>query len=239
MSDRVAALDELQARLGYRFRDPAALEAALTHASAVQPAHVRVAERLEFLGDAVLGLVVSELLVARYPDYDEGKLSKSRATLVSTGSFAAMTRRLGLDAHVTLGKGEEKTGGRGKVSILAAVYESVMGAIFLDGGYNAVRDVVVGHFGEAIQAVGQVTMTDPKTELQERCQECFRVTPVYRVVEEIGPHHARRFVVDVVLGERVLARGEGPSKRGAEQAAARRALELPALGMGGDDAVAG
>jgi ribonuclease-3 len=238
MSEPATSLDELQARLGYRFRDAQALAAALTHASAVQAAPVRVSERLEFLGDAVLGLVLSELLIARYPTYDEGRLSKCRASLVNTGSFAAKTRELGLDAHLTLGKGEEKTGGRAKASILAAVYEAVMGAIFMEGGYEAVRGVIEGHFRHAIETLDRGAMTDPKTELQELCQEKFRAAPVYRVVEEIGPHHARRFVVDVLLGERVLARGEGHSKRSAEQAAARQALQLPPLGLTGADSVA-
>jgi len=238
MSKRATSLDELQARIGYRFRDERALVAALTHASAVQAAHVRVSERLEFLGDAVLGLVLSELLIARYPEYDEGRLSKCRASLVNTGSFAAKTRELGLDVHVTLGKGEEKTGGREKVSILAAMYEAVMGAIFIEGGYNLVRDVVAEHFGPAIEMLDQVMTTDPKTELQELCQEKFRVAPVYRVVEEVGPHHARHFVVDVVLGERVLARGEGNSKRSAEQEAARQALQLPPARLADTDGIA-
>lgn len=227
MSETVSSLEDLQARFGYRFRDQQALVAALTHASAMQATHLRVSERLEFLGDAVLGLVLSELLIAHYPAYDEGKLSKCRAALVNTGSFAAKARELGLDVHVTLGKGEEKTGGREKASILAAVYEAVMGAIFLESGYSVVRDIVAAHFRHAIEALDHVATTDPKTELQELCQEKFRVAPVYRVVEELGPHHARHFVVDVLLGENVLASGEGRSKRSAEQEAAGRALQLP------------
>jgi len=231
MTAPTTALEELQARLGYRFRDQPGLAAALTHASAVQAAQVRVAERLEFLGDAVLGLVLSELLVAHYPDYDEGKLSKCRAALVNTASFAAKARELGLDVHLTLGKGEEKTGGRTKASILAAVYEAVMGAIFIEAGYNVVRDVVEGQFRQAIAALAGATTTDAKTELQELCQQEFRIAPIYRVVEEIGPHHARRFVVDVLLGAHVLARGEGHSKRSAEQQAARQALQDGVVGL--------
>jgi ribonuclease III len=226
MNEPVNSLDDLQVCLGYRFHDVNALVAALTHASAVQTPHPRVSERLEFLGDAVLGLVLSELLVARYPEYNEGRLSKCRASLVNTASFAAKARELGLDVHVTLGKGEEKTGGRAKVSILAAAYEAVMGAIFIESGYSIARDVVAVHFHHAIEALQGVGTTDPKTELQELCQDRFRMTPVYRVVEESGPHHARRFVVDVRLGENALARGEGGSKRHAEQEAAQRALQL-------------
>lgn len=225
MAEPVEHLGELEQRLGYVFRDPHNLIAALTHSSAGNVSHPRVSERLEFLGDAVLGLVLSDLLLEHYPAHNEGQLSKFRAALVSTTSFAAKARELRLNEHVTLGKGEEKTGGREKASILAAMYESVMGAIFIEGGYGRVREVVAQHFGEAITEVAVLESTDPKTELQELCQQLYRITPVYRVVEEVGPDHARRFVVDVLLGETVLARGEGGSKRSAEQDAARNVLQ--------------
>jgi len=217
-------LDQLEERIGYRFRDPANLIAALTHSSAIGAAHPRTSERLEFLGDAVLGLVLSDLLIRRYPGHNEGQLSRLRAALVSTVSFAAKARELSLNRDLLLGKGEEKTGGREKSSILAAVYESVMGAIFLDGGYEHVKEVASRHFHEAIDQVGRQRSTDPKTELQEICQQRHRATPIYRTVREEGPDHARRFVVDAVLGDAVLARGEGASKRRAEQDAARNAL---------------
>ena len=217
----------IEQRLGYQFRDAGNLVAALTHASAVDAASPRLGERLEFLGDAVLGLVLSDLLVARYPEHDEGRLSRFRATLVSTISFAAKARELQLDRDILLGRGEEKTGGREKPSILAAVYEAVIAAIFLDSGYEQVRRIVSSHFADAVAQVVQLTTTDAKTELQEICQEMYRLTPVYRVVAERGPDHAREFVVDVVIGNWVLARGEGSSKRSAEQDAARRALQQP------------
>jgi ribonuclease-3 len=225
MTKAPGRLDEIEQRIGYQFRDPHYLIAALTHSSAVDASQPRVAERLEFLGDAVLGLVFSDLLMQRYPDRTEGELSKFRAALVSTISFAAKARDLRLDQDLTLGKGEEKTGGRQKASILAAVYEAVMGAVFLESGYEKVREIVARHFAESIDRVEQLESTDPKTELQELCQQMHRTTPVYRIVEEAGPDHARRFVVDVVLGDMVLARGEGGSKRSAEQEAARRALQ--------------
>jgi len=225
MAEALAPLSDVEARIGYRFRDPKHLIAALTHSSAIDATRPRVIERLEFLGDAVLGLVFSDLLIRAYPLCNEGRLSKFRASLVSTVSFAAKARELGLDKSLTLGKGEEKTGGRGKSSILAAVYEAVIGAIFLDSDYQHTRDLVARHFDEAIQRVeGQVT--DPKTELQELCQHINRTPPVYRLAEQTGPDHARHFVVDVLVGDAVLARGEGTSKRSAEQAAARRALQL-------------
>jgi len=225
MAEAPTPLSEVEGRVGYRFRDPKNLIAALTHSSAIDAAYPRVIERLEFLGDAVLGLVLSDLLIRAYPLCNEGQLSKFRAALVSTVSFAAKAREFGLDESLTLGKGEEKTGGRGKSSILAAVYEATIGAVFLDSDYQQVRDVVATHFGEAIQKV-EGLVTDPKTELQEICQHINRTPPVYRVAEETGPDHARRFVVDVVVGDAVLARGEGTSKRSAEQAAARLALQL-------------
>ncbi len=226
MSDRSTTLDDLERRIGYRFRDPNNLIIALTHSSAVTASQPRVGERLEFLGDAVLGLVLSDLLIERYPDHNEGQLSKFRASLVSTTSFAAKATELRLNECLNLGKGEEKTGGRRKASILAAVYEAVMGAIFVESGYGQVREVAAQHFHEAIDQVSRQETMDPKTEFQELCQQTHRLTPVYRVIRETGPDHARWFVVDVLLGETVLATGEGASKRAAEQDAARRALQV-------------
>ena len=223
-ADRERVLRDIEARIGYRFRNPDRIIAALTHASAIEAAQPRSAERLEFLGDAVAGLVMSDLLIVRYPEHDEGQLSKFRAALVSTASFAAKARELQLNESVMLGKGEEKTGGREKSSILAAAYEAVLGAIFLEGGYAEARRIVTRHFGEAVERVGELETTDPKTTLQEICQRQHRTTPCYRVVDESGPDHARRFVVDVLVGDQVMARGEGASKRRAEQDAALRAL---------------
>jgi ribonuclease-3 len=228
MNERSTILDDLECRIGYRFRDPDNLIIALTHSSAVTASQPRVGERLEFLGDAVLGLVLSDLLIERYPDHNEGQLSKFRASLVSTASFAAKAAELRLNEGLNLGKGEEKTGGRQKASILAAVYEAVMGAIFLESGYQQVRDVASEHFRDAIDQVSRQETMDAKTQLQELCQQTHRVTPVYRVTRETGPDHARWFVVDVLLGETVLATGEGASKRAAEQDAARRALRASA-----------
>ncbi len=218
-------LEALEARLGYHFREPARLGAALTHASVPGTAPPRTGERLEFLGDAVLGLIFSDLLSARYPTCDEGRLSKFRAALVRTSSFAAKARELGLPECLTLGRGEERTGGREKPSILAAAYEAVIGALFLESGYEAAKYIVSRHFGEAIARIGAAASIDPKTELQEYCQRQHRATPVYRTVRQQGPDHARWFLVEVLLGETVLAQGEGGNKRSAEQEAARHALQ--------------
>lgn len=220
-----ASLREVERRVGYRFREQERLRQALTHTSAAEIPGPRISERLEFLGDAVVGLVVSELLLSTYPTQDEGKLSRFRAALVNAASFAAMAQHLELDEHLRLGKGEEKSGGRRKESILAAAYEAVMGAIFLDGGYEAVRRVVGDQFEDLVLEVGDRETTDAKTQLQELCQQLCRQAPVYRVVREEGPDHAREFIVEALLGDTVLATGQGRSKRAAEQAAALDALE--------------
>lgn len=217
-------LRELEKRIDYHFRDPDRLVQALTHSSALDGRMLRVSERFEFLGDAVMGLVVSELLLRAYPRHDEGRLSKYRAALVNTANFAVMAQNVGLDEHLRLGKGEEKTGGRRKESILADAFEAVMGAIFLDGGYEAVRRVIAVHFESQVDEVSERAVTDAKTELQELCQDVYREAPVYRVISEEGPDHEREFVVEAVLGETVLAQGRGRSKRAAEQAAALEAL---------------
>lgn len=226
------SLREVEKRIAYRFRDLGKLEQALTHSSAIDGRGPRVSERLEFLGDSVTGLIISELLYCAYPDENEGRLSKFRAALVSTTNFARMARHCGFDLHLRLGKGEEKTGGRGKESILADVFEAVIGSVFLDGGYEAARRVVAELFESQVEDVSERATTDAKTDLQERCQEMFRETPVYRVVSEEGPDHAREFVVEAVLGENVLARGRGRSKRAAEQAAALEALAVEPVGTG-------
>ncbi|HVM97756.1 MAG TPA: ribonuclease III [Candidatus Acidoferrales bacterium] len=225
-------LSELEAALGYRFRDKGRLIAALTHSSALDVAQPRTAERLEFLGDAVVGLALSDALLDRFPEHNEGQLSKFRAAMVNTHSLADRARALGLDRCLRLGKGEEKTGGREKASILAATYESVIGAIFLDASYAVARQVVVRHFETAL-AADRWRQADPKTELQELCQGRFRTAPSYRVIEESGPFHDRRFVVDVTVAGAALARGAGRSKRLAEQDAARRALLMCATPTAG------
>jgi len=226
MNEVEEGLAELEERLGYRFRDRATLVSALTHTSAVGSNEPRLYERLEFLGDAVVGLVMSDLLLCRYREEDEGRLSKFRSTLVNAGSFAQQARRLNLDRYLRLGRGEEKSGGRGKSSILADAFESLMGAIFVDGGYDAARAVLEREFAEAIDLVSAIECPDPKTELQEIYQRSHRLTPTYRLVETTGPDHARMFCVEVLAGDQVLGRGEGSSKRSAEQEAARQALSV-------------
>jgi ribonuclease-3 len=209
-------------RLGYRFSTPGALMVALTHRSVGGDRDNN--ETLEFLGDAVLALAIAELLMQRHPAAREGELSKLRAGLVNAAVLADKARTLHLNGSLRLGKGEEKTGGRDKESILASAYEAVLGAIFLDGGYDAVRDVVAREFAADLIAGGPAGAGDYKTRLQELTQRRFRVSPVYHLIDEQGPDHAKRFAVELSIEGRVAGRGAGPSKKAAEQAAAMEAL---------------
>lgn len=224
-SAKPPALDDLEARLGYRFEQRELLERALTHSSRAHEAGDpgRDNERLEFLGDAVLGLVVAELLMERHPDVPEGNLSRARARLVNTRSLDAHARALELDLHLRLGRGELRSGGRDKPSILANVFEAVLGALYLDGGLGAVRTLVEREFAGAIANADQ-PLPDPKTHLQEQLQAKGEEVPGYTTTATHGPDHARVFEVEVQVGERVLGTGKGSSKREAEQEAARHAL---------------
>lgn len=215
------AQDAIEAALGYRFVRPNHLAAALRHRSATGNGDN---ETLEFLGDAVLALAVSDLLMRRYPDAREGALSKMRASLVRASTLADKARMLHLGDWLHLGKGEEKTGGRDKESILAAVYEAILGAVYLDGGYEPARSAVECHFTEDVAATIDPGATDFKTRLQERTQRSLRLSPVYTVVDAEGPDHARRFVTEITIGGRSFGRGAGTTKKSAEQAAAMVAL---------------
>jgi len=215
----------LEDRLGYTFLERSLLDAALTHTSALGAGTVRAGEQLEFLGDAVLGVVIADLLLDAFPDLDEGELSKRRATLVRAPTLAAKARALGIGEALRLGRGEDRGGGREKASILASSYEAVLGAIYRDGGFERVKGVITRHFAEEIEGGGIAGAPDWKTTLQERIQARDRTVPEYRLAAEEGPAHARVFTAEVWVGERCLARGQGTSKREAEQQAARAALE--------------
>ncbi len=227
---------ELEKLLGYSFRNPAMLERALTHSSrraetkpdpSADPSAQRDNERLEFLGDSVLNLLVAEALLQSFPDWTEGELSKARARLVSSASLSAAARRLRLGDFLRLGRGEEKTGGRDKPAMLADAFEAVLAALFLDGGLDAARRVVQHTVLEEpmARAAHLLRQTDFKSALQEFLQQRGEHTPVFRVVAEQGPDHRKIFVVEVSVEGRPLASASGSSKKEAEQAAARLALE--------------
>jgi ribonuclease III len=226
-----SGLASLEAALGHRFGEPRWLERALTHSSSRQEASGEAGtednEKLEFLGDAILGALVSEYLVKEFLDWSEGQLSKSRARLVSAASLHAAARRLELGRYLRLGKGEEKTGGRQKPAVLADAYEAVVAAIYLDGGLDAAREFVRSSLlDHAIGAGAQrLAQPDHKSGLQELLQGRGQPSAEYRVVSESGPEHRKTFVVEVCLAGRVVASGSGASKKEAELAAARLALE--------------
>jgi ribonuclease-3 len=221
--------EELEQRTGYRFKDRGLLEHALTHKSrAAEDASGGVAdnESLEFLGDAVLGLVVADLLFRRYPGYNEGQKSKIKASVVSTQSLGRHAEQLRLGEHLILGRGEEKTGGRFKQALLADAYEALIAAIYLDGGLPAAEAFLERELGEAIDAgaVQTVVGQDYKSALQERLQALGRPLPEYRVAGEAGPDHRKEFSIEVVVGGDVLGSATGRAKKEAEQEAARLAL---------------
>jgi ribonuclease-3 len=235
----LAALNE---RLGYPFLAEAPLRAALSHRSwcAENPGHPSN-ERLEFLGDAVLGLVVTDHLYRAYPELPEGELAKVRASVVSAAALADIATDLDLGAALLLGKGEDASGGREKPSILADALEAIFGALYLESGWDAAAALVLGLLGDRIAEASEGPGgQDYKTRLQELAARHFTDLPRYGIVDE-GPDHAKRFFATVRIGDEVQGEGEGRSKKQAEQAAARAAwqrlrheLDSGTAGMGGD-----
>lgn len=224
--------DSLQSALAYRFKNADLLEEALTHTSYVNElkrADVPHNERLEFLGDAVLSLVMSEYLASRLPHYTEGALSKLKAKLVSESSLARVARRLGLGDYLKLGRGEDRSKGREKESLLADAIEAVIAAVHLDGGFEAGRAATLRLFSEELHSITEQGeppgAEDFKTQFQEWCQKRYDQLPRYTTVRETGPDHDKVFEVEVSVKDEVTGRGTGRSKKEAEQSAARQALE--------------
>ncbi len=225
-AERLAALRELAQRLKVAFRDLSLLDWSLRHSSFAHenPEAGPSNEQLEFLGDAVLSLTVSHLLLEAFPSSPEGELSRRRASLVNARQLAALARELNLGAYLLLGKGEERQEGRKKPSLLADALEAVLAAVFLDRGLAAAQRLVRRWFQPLLAPQTDLALQDPKTALQEFAQAQGEPTPSYHLLEESGPSHQRVFRVAVRLGPRVLAEGSGSSKKRAEQAAARLAL---------------
>ena len=222
--------DALELRVGYRFRDPGLLEHALTHTSRANEdvsGGVIDNESLEFLGDAVLGFAIADILFRRFPTRDEGWKSKVKASLVSTASLARLAERLGLGDHLLLGRGEEKTGGRRKHALLADGYEALIAAIYLDGGVDHATAFIARQFADLIAEAREPAgvVRDFKSALQERVQSGGDPLPEYIVVGETGPDHRKTFQVEVRVSGKPLADAVGRSKKEAEQEAARLALE--------------
>ena len=221
----VSPLPELDRAFGVRFADAALREMALTHRSyAFERGRTITNERLEFLGDSVLGVVVTDMAYRTYPDMPEGSLAKLRAAIVNMTALADVSRSLGLGRHLLLGKGEEQSGGRDKASILADALEAVLGAVYLDLGLDVTRELIERLFRPRMEAYARGEgERDYKTILQELASQSLRSLPEYRL-RDIGPDHEKEFTATVYLGGRAYGQGSGRSKKEAEQQAARQAF---------------
>ena len=230
MHDPSSAAQTLCRTLGYAFRDTSLLQSALVHTSYVNERPGRGLEsneRLEFLGDAVLGVVVAHRLYELRPESPEGELTLLRAWLVRQSTLARWARQIGLGPHLMLGRGEARGGGRERPALLARGFESLIGAVYLDGGLDAASRILLPFVDNEVQTgFSPQRVVDAKSRLQQVTQARFESTPVYNLVDHTGPGHAPLFVVEVKAGPEIFARGSGHSKRAAQQAAAHVALQL-------------
>jgi ribonuclease-3 len=225
----VDALAELEGLLKYRFRNRSLLLRALTHRSFVhehEDRSVQHNESLEFLGDAVLGFLISASIFDRFPDFNEGQLSKIKAYLVSSVNLVQLADKIRLGGYLLLSKGEDKTGGRKKRAILVDAYEAILGAIYLDGGINAAAGFIAEQIRPLLDSLSlrQLAYGDFKSALQEHLHNTGKTEPAYQVVDEIGPDHRKVFVVEVLIDGEIVARSSGRTKKEAQQEAARAAL---------------
>ena len=225
--------EPLERIIGYKFRDHGLLEHALTHRSRVHEdasGGVFDNESMEFLGDSILGFVIADMLFRQFPQHNEGQKSKLKASIVSAASLARLGERINLGEFLILGRGEEKTGGRRKLALIADCYEALIAAIYLDGGFDPVRAFIQRQFQDLIEEArrsgAEASFTeDYKSALQEFLQREGKGLPEYRITAEIGPAHRRRFEVEVLVNGEPTAKAEGRSKKDAAQAAAKEALE--------------
>ena len=222
--------ERLEKAVGHTFADLGLLERALTHSSHAYEARATAPEdneQLEFLGDSVIGLIAAEFFFQAFPERSEGELSKLKASASSTLALAQLAKAVKLDKVILLGRGEEKSGGRKKVSILAGAFEALTGALYLDGGFEAARAFVSSLLGSSLKPIksGSQTISNAKSALQEICQKAGLAAPFYRLISEKGPAHRRIFVIEISLGDKVVAKSKGASKKAAEQAAAEKALK--------------
>lgn len=219
-------LEKLNEILNYNFENKELLIEALTHSSySYENKLCRNYERLEFLGDAVLQLIVSEYLIFKYKDFDEGMLSRYRAYFVSEEFISELAKQIDLGNFIRLGKGELNSGGKDRPSILCDIFESIVAAMYLDGGYNEARRFIITIASEKIdEVIQQNIFTDYKSELQKLTQKIFESLPDYKVKDETGPEHDKTFIVDLYINDRYYCSGSGKSKKKAEQDAAKKAF---------------
>ena len=227
MNDR--GLSVLETNIRYVFRNRDFLNQALRHSSFVNEhpdKGLESNERLEFLGDSVLNMVISHLLMKQFPDLNEGSLSKIRSGLVNESQLAMIARKIHLGGFIRLGRGETNSGGQEKASILADGFEALMAAVYLDGGFDNAHEVITGHFSGLLDIIAIAEENqDFKSRIQEIAQATVKLQPEYRVINESGPDHDKTFEVELVVGS-ISAQGTGKSKKAAEQAAAKQALDL-------------
>lgn len=226
MNKIINLANEIESKLGYQFANKSLLALAFTHCSYVNESRTTTQhnERLEFLGDSILGIMVSEYLYRSLPDVPEGQLSTLRARLVEASSCVIYIQKLHLEHYLLLSKGERMNGGRGRDTILSDLFEAILGAIFLDGGFDAVKSFFFGRFKEDIDAILGEPFKNPKAALQDLCQKKFQHAPHYKVISEKGPDHNKIFKIIVLVQDTELGHGEGASKKEAQNAAAKNAL---------------
>ncbi len=227
--NRLRQINKLQSILKIKFRNKSLLNRALTHRSHLNEAGpgARDNERLEYLGDSVLALVVNEYLFKRFEKYPEGDLAKIKSAVVSEATLFKVARELNLGSFLLMGRGEDLSGGRARPSILANTLEAVIGALYLDSGLKDCKKLVLSLLKGDIERIDSMeSYRDPKTTLQEYVQKKYRERPLYEIIEESGPDHQKRFTVRLVVAGKSVAEGTGASKRGAEMEAARKALEM-------------
>ncbi|MBN2408647.1 MAG: ribonuclease III [Candidatus Aminicenantes bacterium] len=226
----IVDLAQVEKAVGLAFRDKDLLRRALTHSSyAYEHIDERVGDNevLEFLGDSVVGLVTADFFCATYPNLREGDLSKYKSVAASTTSLSGLALKLGLQKFLLLGKGEERSGGRKKRNILAGAFEALLGAAYLDQGYETARGLLFPMLQKSFKKSdrGEQVINNYKSALQEYCQKNNRSAPSYRTVTSVGPDHSKTFLVEVSVNRRALAKAKGPSKKNAEQKAAQKALK--------------
>lgn len=226
VEDLLQAASNIEERLRYSFRDRSLLILAFIHRSFVNENRniTQHNERLEFLGDSILGLLISEYLYKRLPSTQEGELSYLRSRLVEASSCVSLVQKLDLGKYLLLGKGERMNDGRGRESILADLFEAIIGAIYLDGGIDAASRFLFSNFTGEIETILKTPISNWKALLQDYCQKKYQQPPEYRVLEESGPDHSKHFIIAVIVANKEYGRGSGASKKEAQQSAAAEAL---------------
>jgi len=234
---RTRQLTALQNKIKVKFKDKSLLDNSLVHRSFVNESgngKINDNERLEYLGDSVLGLIINEYIYNRFYDYPEGDLAKIKSAVVSESTLAKIAREINLGSFLIMGKGEELSGGRDRTSILANSFEAVIGAVYLDSGLKTCRKFVLSFLKKEIERIDSMSyLRDPKTTLQEYVQKKYKERPVYEVIEENGPDHRKEFIVRLLINGKEAAKGSGSSKRKAEMYAAE--IVLKRINKIGDD----